>query len=118
MLPVHQQSWTPALGNNAQYPLLTFTPGISDPASNPSTFWLIPGDYIRLKTAEIGYELPEKWVKRLAMKNIRIYSNGYNLFTWTKLSKLYDLDPEITLGTSRTVYPPQRVINFGITATF
>ncbi|MGC4102598.1 SusC/RagA family TonB-linked outer membrane protein [Ferruginibacter sp.] len=118
MLAVHQQSWTPALGNNAKYPLLTFTPGTSDPAANPSTFWQIPGDYIRLKTAEVGYTLPEKWVKNMRMKNIRIYSNGYNLFTWTKLSKLYELDPEITLGTSRTVYPPQRIINFGITATF
>ncbi len=118
LLPVHQQSWTPALGDNAKYPLLTFTPGTSDPAANPSTFWLIPGDYIRLKTAEVGYTLPSKWVKNLRMKNIRVYSNGYNLITWTKLSKLYELDPEVTTGTSRTVYPPQRIINFGITATF
>jgi TonB-linked SusC/RagA family outer membrane protein len=115
---VHQQSWTPQLGDNAKYPLLTFTPGISDPGANPSTFWQIPGDYIRLKTAEIGYSLPKKWVSNLKMKDIRIYSNGYNLFTWTKLSKLYELDPEITTGTSRTVYPPQRIINFGLTATF
>jgi hypothetical protein len=115
---VHQQSWTPQLGDNAKYPLLTFTPGISDPGANPSTFWQIPGDYIRLKTAEIGYSLPKRWVSNLKMKDIRIYSNGYNLFTWTKLSKLYELDPEITTGTSRTVYPPQRIINFGLSATF
>lgn len=115
---VHQQSWTPALGNNAKYPLLTFTPGISDPNANPSTFWQIPGDYIRLKTAEIGYSLPKKYVDRLKMKDIRIYSNGYNLFTWTKLSKLYQLDPEIRTNSDRTVYPPQRIINFGLSATF
>lgn len=116
---VHQYAWTPELGNNAKYPRLTITtPGSSDPASNPSTFWQIPGDYIRLKTAEIGYSLPNGWVKSLRMKDIRVYSNGYNLVTWTKLGKLYQLDPEITLGTSRTVYPPQRVINFGVSATF
>lgn len=115
---VHQQSWTPELGDNAKFPLLTFTPGISDPTANPSTFWLIPGDYIRLKTAEIGYTLPKSWLSRLRMKDIRLYSNGYNLFTWTKLAKRYQLDPEVTSGTARVNYPPQRIINFGISATF
>ena len=121
---IHQQAWTPELGNNAQFPLLSFIPGISDSRAYPSTFWLIPGDYLRLKTAEIGYSLPAKWVGSLGMKNIRVYTNGYNLFTWTKLNKLYQLDPEInqgstgTSGTDRVNYPPQRMINFGISATF
>jgi hypothetical protein len=47
-----------------------------------------------------------------------LYSNGYNLFTWTKLNKLYEFDPEITTNTDRVNYPPQRTINFGLTATF
>lgn len=115
---VHQQAWTPELGNNAKYPRLTFIPGISDTRANVSTFWLLPGDYIRLKTAEIGYTLPASWLKRIRMKDIKVYSNGYNLITWTKLSKLYQLDPEITSGTDRVNYPPQRIINFGISATF
>jgi TonB-linked SusC/RagA family outer membrane protein len=115
---VHQQAWTPDLGNNAKYPLLTFIPGISDSRANISTFWLMPGDYIRLKTAELGYALPQKWVSSLHMKNIRVYTNGFNLLTWTKLSKLYQLDPEINSGTDRVNYPPQRIINFGVSATF
>lgn len=121
---VHQQAWTPALGDNAKFPLLSFIPGISDSRAYPSTFWLIPGDYIRLKTAEIGYALPDRWVKSLGMKNIRLYSNGFNLITWTKLNKLYQLDPEIgqgstgSSGTDRANYPPQRIINFGVSATF
>ncbi len=115
---VHQNSWTPTTGDNAKFPLLTFTPGISDPGSNPSTFWLISGNYIRLKTAEIGYTLPKSWIKSLKMKDIKIYTNGYDLFTWTALDKRYQFDPEITSGTSRVAYPPQRVFNFGISATF
>ena len=119
LMAVHQQAWTPALGDNAKFPRLTLTQqGISEPLANPSTFWLLPGDYIRLKTAEIGYTLPKKWVSSLRMKEIRVYSNGYDLLTWTKLSKLYELDPEITTNTARTVYPPQRTINFGVNATF
>lgn len=115
---VHQQAWTPELGDKAKYPRLTFIPGISDSRASVSTFWLLPGDYIRLKTAQIGYTLPASWMKRLRMKDIKLYSNGYNLFTWTKLSKLYQLDPEINTGTDRVNYPPQRIINFGISATF
>jgi TonB-linked SusC/RagA family outer membrane protein len=115
---VHQLAWTPQVGDNAKFPLLTFIPGISDSRAYPSTFWLIPGDYIRLKTAEIGYSLPQRWVNSMRMKSIKVYSNGYNLITWTKLSKLYQLDPEINSGTDRANYPPQRVINFGISATF
>jgi TonB-linked SusC/RagA family outer membrane protein len=121
---VHQLAWTPQIGDNAKFPLLSFIPGISDSRAYPSTFWLIPGDYVRLKTAEIGYALPDRWVRSLRMKSIRIYSNGYNLITWTKLSKLYQMDPEINQGnngvggTDRVNYPPQRIINFGVSATF
>ena len=121
---VHQQAWTPEIGDNAKFPLLSFIPGISDSRAYPSTFWLIPGDFIRLKTAEIGYALPQSIVKHLRVKNVRLYSNGYNLYTWTKLNKLYQLDPEIgqgtngTSGTAGVTYPPQRVINFGLNVSF
>jgi TonB-linked SusC/RagA family outer membrane protein len=118
MTSVHQNAWTPARGDNAQFPLLTFTPGISDPTANPSTFWNVSGNYIRLKTAEFGYTLPKSWIKTLKMKDVRIYTNGYDLFTWTKLSKRYQFDPEITQNTARVIYPPQRIFNFGISATF
>ncbi|TDH24522.1 TonB-dependent receptor [Segetibacter sp. 3557_3] len=115
---VHTKAWTPELGDNAKFPRLTFTPGISDPSSMPSTFWFIRGDYIRLKTAEIGYSLPKRWIESLKMKDIRVYSNGYNIFTWTKLSKLYEFDPEIETNRDRVNYPPQRTFNFGVSATF
>jgi hypothetical protein len=48
----------------------------------------------------------------------RLYANGTNLLTWTVMDKLYDFDPEITLGASRTLYPPQRLVNFGLSVTF
>jgi len=122
--PIHQQAWTPALGDDAKFPLLSFIPGISDSRAYPSTFWLVPGDYLRLKTAEIGYSLPKKWVNAIRMKDIRVYANGFNLITWTKLQRLYQLDPEINQGTNgiggtdRANYPPQRIFNFGVSATF
>jgi TonB-linked SusC/RagA family outer membrane protein len=122
---IHQQYWTPELGNNALYPRLSLQTTASDAIQFPSTFWFIRADYVRLKTAEIAYTLPKSWVNRLKMQSIKVYTNGYNIFTWTKLNKLYELDPEIlpanfgsSLTTDRPNYPPQRTYNFGISATF
>lgn len=115
---IHKYSWTPELGNNARFPRLSLLSGPSDALAYPSTFYFISGNYLRLKTAEIAYTVPQKWIKRLKVDNIRIYSNGYNLLTWTKLDKLYEFDPEISTNTDRTIYPPQRTVNFGISISF
>lgn len=115
---IHKYAWTPELGDNARFPRLTLGAGVSDALGFPSTFYFISGNYLRLKTAEIAYTIPEKWIKRLKVENIRVYSNGYNLLTWTKLDKLYEFDPEISTNTDRTIYPPQRTINFGLSITF
>jgi TonB-linked SusC/RagA family outer membrane protein len=115
---VHQQAWTPDLGDNAKYPRLTLLSGISDPTANQSTFWQIRGDYLRLKTAQINFDLPTSWLRHVGIPGARLYANGTNLLTWTVMDKLYDFDPEITLGASRTLYPPQRLINFGLSVTF
>lgn len=115
---VHKYAWTPELGDNAKFPRLSLLAGASDAIAYPSTFYFISGNYLRLKTAEIGYTLPKRWIQRLKLENVKIYSNGYNLFTWTKLDKLYDFDPEISTNSDRTIYPPQRTINFGLSVTF
>ncbi len=117
--PVHQQSWTPALGNKAQFPILTVNrSGISDGSVYNSTFWSRRGDYLRLRTAQVSYSLPKNLVGKLKIQSIKIYANGNNMFTWSKLFKLYALDPEVTSGTDRTAYPPQRTYNIGINVTF
>ncbi|MEO5563846.1 MAG: TonB-dependent receptor, partial [Chitinophagaceae bacterium] len=115
---IHKYAWTPELGDNARFPRLTHLAGASDAIGFPSTFYFISGNYLRLKTAEIGYTIPVKWAKRMGLESLKIYSNGYNLITWTKLDKLYEFDPEINTNSDRTIYPPQRNINFGVSVTF
>ncbi len=74
-----------------------------------STWWMRDGSFLRLKTAEIGYALPYKLVKRLGLGYTRVYVNGMNLFNITK----FDLwDPE--LGGNGFSYPIQRAYNIGI----
>lgn len=115
---VHQNSWTPELGNNAQYPLLSFTAGLSSPGAYPSTFWNVSGNYLRLKNAEFSYTLPQKLLDKIKIQTIRAYVNGYNLLTFSNLSKRYQFDPEANTGRDRIQYPPQKMINFGLNVTF
>ncbi|WP_431294451.1 TonB-dependent receptor domain-containing protein [Pedobacter sp. P26] len=115
---VHQNSWTPELGDNAQYPLLTLNPGISSPSSFPSTFWSVSGNYLRLKNAEFSYTLPQRFLDRVKVQSIRTYVNGYNLLTFSNLGSRYQFDPESNSGQDRIKYPPQRMLNFGLSVTF
>lgn len=47
--------------------------------------------YMRLKTAELGYTLPESLLSKVGIKNLRFYLSGYNLLTFTQLK---NVDPE------------------------
>ncbi|WP_324673858.1 TonB-dependent receptor [Hymenobacter sp. GOD-10R] len=114
---VHTKAWTPELGDDARYPRMTLLGGISDP-SNRSTFWQISGNFVRLKTAQINYDIPSNLLRKVGIPSARVYANGTNLLTWSAIDKLYDFDPEIALNASRVNYPPQRLINLGLSVTF
>jgi hypothetical protein len=79
----------------------------------PSTWFMQDATFLRLKSAEIGYSLPENMVKKVFMSNLRLYVSATNLAVWSGF-KLWD--PEMAgngLG-----YPLQRVINLGINIGF
>jgi len=111
--PIHQQRWTPENAQSAKFPRLTTNPTtINSPSTYMSDFWLLNATYLRLKTVELGYQLPTKWLP-FNMNNARVYLSGYNLFTWTNYS-LYQQDPEVTSNTAGDTYQNQRVVNLGI----
>ena len=47
--------------------------------------------YMRLKTLEIGYTLPNTLLSKVGIKNLRVYASGYNILTFTGLK---NADPE------------------------
>ncbi len=79
-----------------------------------STFFLYDATFIRLKTLELGYSLPEKITSKLKVKDFRFYVNGINLLTWSKEIKWSD--PE--LSGEFVYYPQQRIINMGLNVKF
>ena len=71
------------------------------------------GSFLRLKSVELGYSLPQEFSNKLSLDNLRFYASGTNLLTFSKF-KLWD--PEMAgngLG-----YPVQKVINFGLQISF
>lgn len=82
--------------------------------SNRNTYFLRSGDYLRLKNMEIGYTVSSGGLKNAGIQQMRLYTNGSNLFTLDRL-KVYD--PESN-SASLTTYPQRRYFNFGISVTF
>lgn len=96
---------------NAFWPRLSAEPIDNNDVN--STFWLRDGSFVRLKSAEFGYTLPEKLTRKASIGRLRFYANGLNLLLWSKF-KMWD--PEMAgngLG-----YPIQRVINLGVNVDF
>lgn len=100
---------------NGEFPRLSLVPASSNNAYS-STFWYRSGDYIRLKSLQLGYTFPVKWMRSFGADNLRVYVEGQNLLTFSELEK-YNIDPEQP-GVSNGYYPQQRVISTGIKLTF
>jgi hypothetical protein len=84
-------------------------------ADENSTFNVEDGSYLRLKSIELGYSLPSRWIDRVGVRNLRIYANAYNLFTITKIKYV---DPEHPIDTFGYLYPLNKTVSAGINLTF
>ncbi len=81
------------------------------------------GDYLRLKTLTVAYELPSSVLSKIGIGSLKVYASGYNLWTLTDYSWF---DPEVNifdgnntaLGTDFLTFPQPRSIIFGINLGF
>jgi TonB-linked SusC/RagA family outer membrane protein len=84
-------------------------------ASNDNTYFLRDAKYLRLKTATIGYTLPQEWLQPLGgMESLQVYLTGRNLLTWSPL-KVFD--PELRNAAGQE-YPPERAFTVGLQVGF
>jgi hypothetical protein len=99
---------------SAEFPRLSLVPASSNNAYS-SSFWYRNGDYLRLKTMQIGYTFPQK-TKGILSNQFRVYAEGMNLLTISQLTK-YNIDPEQP-GVSNGYYPQQREYAIGVKMSF
>lgn len=108
-------TWTPATAATAKYPRI----GISDNGNNTanSTFWLYSGDFLKLRSAEIGYSTPQSFNQRLRFKCARIFVSGNNIFSISKLGEL-GIDPETPNAGRFSSYPYVKTFAIGLNVKF
>jgi len=105
--------WTPETAESATMPRAFYHR--SETANTiPSDFWLKDASFLRLKSLELGYNIPKKIISNVAVSSAKIYVSGFNLLLF---DKIHDYDPEVVndLG---VFYPPTRVYNVGVHITF
>ena len=85
-------------------------------ADTNSEFNIQKGNYLRLKTIEIGFTVPKNAVMdKLKISRMRLFANAYNLLTFTNV---IGLDPERPQELYGYMYPLNKTFNFGGTITF
>lgn len=118
MKPWHLERWTPATAYTATFPRLSMNNKHNSSYQTVSDFWSIDSWYLRLKSLNIGYQLPDKVLKRYCpfVNKLKVYMVGYNLFTFHNLGK-YNVDPEYSTK-GYNAYPTTANYTFGIQLGF
>jgi len=116
------ESWTPELGNNAKLPKADLLDTYSN--VNVTDYYLESATYVRLKTLQLGYTLPNNVISKAGLDKVRVYVQSQNLFT-ARAKNTTVLDPDASLGggdTSMGVvnnsFPTPKQILFGISVGF
>ncbi|MEX2513711.1 MAG: TonB-dependent receptor [Cyclobacteriaceae bacterium] len=87
-------------------------------ASQNNDFWYHNATWLRFKSAELGYSLPNALAGKIGISGVRFYLSGENLFLiYNNLAKFGAGDPEFLSGRGGT-YPNMRSLGFGLNLTF
>lgn len=97
-------------------------------ANQTSDRFLQDASYIRLRSVQLGYTIPKKFLEKTSLQNLRFYLSGTNLWTYAPYFKG---DPEVGIGSGETQganvipgefnlysYPTTRNISFGVDVKF
>jgi TonB-linked SusC/RagA family outer membrane protein len=112
---IAQDRWTPEHPNqHAFYPRLAYGNANNFNNYQNSSWWVKDISFVRLKTAQLSYNLPTTFLSRWGVKNAAVYAQGLNLLTFSKF-KLWD--PELNTSNGNT-YPNVRTITMGLNLKF
>ena len=118
MMAEYANRWTPE-NPNSDIPLSHMHGNFP---SYYSTAVVEDGSYIRLKTASLTYNLPDKILKKVSLRSASVVVSGNNLLTFTNYT---GLDPEsssfgqtLTPGYDFAAYPRSRTFNVSLKLGF
>ncbi|MCQ2335494.1 MAG: TonB-dependent receptor, partial [Paludibacteraceae bacterium] len=103
-------AWSPS-NPNSNIPALT-TRDLNN-EGRFSTYYVENGSFAKLRTIQLGYNLPEDALKKMHMERVRFYLSAQNLFT-IKSKSFTGVDPE----NSGFGYPIPLNLTFGLNVSF
>jgi TonB-linked SusC/RagA family outer membrane protein len=116
-----EQSWREGADNSkALLPILDATDTYSNNIAN--TYLLEDGSYLRARTIQFGYTLPEALLNKIGLNSTRFYIQGQNMFTITNYSGIdpdvTSLGPETGMGIDMGWYPNPKQYVIGVNIGF
>lgn len=94
-------------------------------SNEPTSRYLEDGSYLRVKNVTLGYTLPSTLLKKIHIKDCRVFISCDNLYTLTRFS---GVDPEVNIagnvdsnppaGTYNSNYPKYRFYSLGVNLKF
>lgn len=106
-----EEAWTPE-NTNARYPRLSTI--VNGNNSVASTWWLINGEYLRLKSLTFGYDVPTKFLTKTPFSRINAYVAGTNVLTFSHFKWVDPESPSVSAG----YYPQQATWSVGLNVSF
>ena len=115
----YTDAWQNASSTGYKYP----KPDSSDKFYRCSNMRVYDASFFKIKQIQLGYTLPRRIVKRIAMNSLRAYVSLDDWFTFTKYP---GLDPETShagssasgLGVDYGSYPISKKLVFGVNVSF
>jgi TonB-linked SusC/RagA family outer membrane protein len=112
---VAEDRWTPENPRqDAFYPRLAYGEAENKNNTQASSWWIKDMSFMRLKSAQIAYNLPSTFLTRAGIRNASVYLQGINLLTFSKF-KLWD--PELN-SDNGSRYPNIRTVSLGMNLRF
>ncbi len=108
---IAENSWTPE-NPDAKYPRLTTQTGGNNILV--SDYWMVNGEYLRLKNLTLGYNVPEKVLTKTPFTGVNVYVSGTNVLTFSHCKYV---DPE-TPSATFNLYPQQATWSLGLNVSF
>lgn len=110
-------------GDVTEFPKPVFGDNVSNGSSFPLDINVFKGDFVKLRTLTLGYNVPKSFIDKAKISNLRFYVSGNNLFILTKYP---GPDPEVSsngngttnFGIDRNTVANQRTITIGLNVGF
>ncbi len=108
-----EERWTPENPDrNAGYPKF-LTPNVQAPWGDNLDYWMRNNSFLRIKTVQIGYNIPSVILSSTFIDQFRVYLSGDNIKCFDNF--IPGWDPEMP---SVLYYPPTRLWSLGVSVQF